>query len=86
MDFNQIWLLITKLVNYIFSGGMNGIAALLILIIIGLIYDRIRLIKEIDEKDEKIEQVIGDYYKGTITISEAFNSLKLVLIEMKSKL
>lgn len=77
---------IQLLVTITQSGGPAALIAVLILIIGFLFYERTRLLKEVEKKDEKLEKIIDDYYKGNMTISEAFNSLKLVLYEIKGKL
>lgn len=76
----------SSMVKHIFDGGETGVVAVLILAISFLLYDRKRLISEISDKEDKLEKVTEDYYKGTITISEAFNSLNVILTELKSKL
>ena len=42
--------------------------------------------KIIEKKDEKLEKIVDDYYKGNITLSDALTSLKIVLYEIKAKL
>lgn len=83
MDFGKI---ISSMMSHVFSGGSDSVIAILILGIAGLIYDRLRLVKKISSYEDKVNSLIDDYYKATITISEAFNSLKVVLTELKSKL
>lgn len=78
--------LIQKLLVALLGGGPSAIIAVLLIIIIFLVLERRRLLKEIEKKDDKIDKIIDDYYKGNMTISEAFNSLKMVLFEIKSKL
>lgn len=78
--------IIEKLLLALFNGGPEAIIAVLLIVIILLILERKRLISEITKKDEKIDKIIDDYYKGNMTLSEALNSLKLVLYEIKSKL
>jgi hypothetical protein len=45
-----------------------------------------RLKEDGKKKDEKIDKIIDDYYKGNLTLTEALNSLKLVLFEIKGKI
>ena len=78
--------LIQKLLDTLLSGGPAAIVAILVFMIIALLWERHRLLGEITKKDEKIEKIIDDYYKGNMTLSEALISLKLVLYEIKSKL
>lgn len=76
----QILLAITN------KDGATALIGVLILIVGFLFYERMRLLKEVEKKDEKLQKIIDDYYKGNMTISEAFTSLKLVLYEIKGKL
>ena len=74
---------IQLLVGVTQAGGPAALIGVLVLIIGFLFYERTRLLKEVEKKDEKLEKIIDDYYKGNMTISEAFTSLKLVLYEIK---
>lgn len=56
------------------------------MIIAMLLLDRHRLVKDNSRKDEKIERIVDDYYKGNLTLTEALNSLKTVLYEIRLKL
>ena len=78
--------IIEKLLEALLGGGPMAIIAVLMIVIGALVMERKRLLKEIEKKDDKIDKIIDDYYKGNMTISEAFNSLKLVLFEIKGKL
>ena len=60
--------------------------AVLSLVIGMLILDRKRLTNEISKKDERLNKIVDEYYKGNITLAEALNSLKLVLYEIKLKI
>jgi hypothetical protein len=74
------------LITVVTDGGPGGIVALLLVFIGILIWDRHRLVQEIEKKDTKLEKIIDDYYKGHLTITEALNGLKIVLAEIKGKL
>lgn len=78
--------IIEQLLLALVSGGPNAIIAVLVLAIIMLVLERRRLLKKLDKNEEKIDKIIDDYYKGNMTLSEALNSLKLVLYEIKGKL
>jgi len=78
--------LLTKIVDIIINGGQHAIDFILFAIILILIHERNRLIKEINKKEEKIDKIIEDYYEGNLTLSEALNSLKLVLYEIKGRI
>ena len=56
------------------------------LIIWHLLTERKKLVEENKKKDEKIDKIIEDYYKGNLTLTEALNSLKLVLYEIKARI
>lgn len=74
------------LLSAMFSGGPAAIIAIL-LVAVGVLYlERRRLLEEIRRKDDKIDKIIDDYYKGNMTLSEALNSLKNVLYEIKGSL
>ena len=76
---------IEKLLGIIVAGGPQSIIAILLSFIGLLLYERRRLIAEIAKKDDKIDKIVDDYYKGNLTLSEALNSLKFVLYEIKSR-
>lgn len=75
-----------KLFLMVITGGESAIIAFLIIAVVGLLVERRRLLKKLDKNEEKIDKIIDDYYKGNMTLSEALNSLKLVLYEIKGKL
>lgn len=77
--------IVTNLVAILVSGGPQAIIAVLILVIVMLIFDRKRMNAEMSKKDDKLDKIIDDYYKGNTTLSEALNSLKMVLYEIKAK-
>ena len=55
-------------------------------IIMFLLNERKALQAENKKKEEKIDKIVDDYYRGNLTLTEALNSLKLVLFEIKGKL
>lgn len=73
-------------VNILTANGSVATVSLLILFIVFMIWDRMRLIRDIDKKDQRIEKIVDDYHKGNITLIEALNSLRIVLAEIKGKL
>ncbi len=77
---------IVTLISDILGGGPHAIIIILILFIIGLLYDRTRILKELHNKDEKISNIVDSYYKGNISLTEALNNLKNVLYEIRGKL
>lgn len=76
----------TKIIEMIAKGEAGALTALLLAMIAALSWYCFRLMKQLEAKDEKIYKIIDDYSKNNITITEALNSLKLVLIEIKAKL
>lgn len=78
--------IIEPLVVALLTGGPSAVVAVLLLVIIGLYLERRRLLADLNKKEEKIDKIIDDYYKGNMTLSEALNSLKMVLYEIKGKL
>lgn len=78
--------IIQSLIQMIAKGDAGALTALLLGIIVFLGWYCFRLTKQLEKKDEKIYKIIDDYSKNNITITEALNGLKMVLIEIKSKL
>lgn len=74
------------LVSALFSGGPSAIIAIMLIAVGALYWERRRLLAEIQKKDDKIDKIIDDYYQGNMTLSEALNSLKNVLYEIKGKI
>ncbi len=77
--------ILALVVGQLLHGGPETIAIMALLIVL-LLWDRRRLTNEIAKKDERLNKIVDDYYKGNITLAEALNSLKLVLYEIKIKL
>jgi hypothetical protein len=75
-----------SLVEMLAKGDGGALTALLLGIIGILGWYVWRLTKQLEKKDEKIYKIIDDYSKNNITITEAMNGLKMVLIEIKAKL
>jgi predicted HTH domain antitoxin len=77
--------ILSLIMNQILHGGPQMIAVLSLIIGI-LIFDRKRLTSEISKKDERLSKIVEEYYKGNISLTEALNSLKLVLHEIRISL
>lgn len=75
-----------SLIEMIAKGEAGAMVAVLLAIIVGLGWYCVKLMKQLEKKDEKIYKIIEDYSKNNITITEAMNGLKMVLIEIKAKL
>lgn len=78
--------ILQALLTALLAGGPGAIIAILVGIIAFLLWDRKKLVETIDKKEEKIEKIIDDYYQGNLTLTEALNGLKMVLIEIKGQL
>lgn len=78
--------LINTILTILADGGATAIICILFLIVAFLFWDRLRLLKDLDKKDEKMEKIIEDYYRGNITLTEALNELRIILAEIKGKL
>ena len=74
-----------KVVDAVLGGG-PGTVGVLLLIIGFLVWDRLRLIKEIARYQTRLDKIVDDYHKGNLTLAEAMNSLRLVLFEIKAKI
>lgn len=83
MDIGDI---LGKVFDYIVSGGFKGIIALLVCFIALLIWDRKHLQENLEKKEEKIEEILDNYYRSNITLGDALNGLKILLAEIKAKL
>lgn len=75
-----------KLISSLLGGGPNAIVAIMLIAIVALVIERKRLLADIKTKEERIEKIVEDYYKGNMTLTEALNSLRMVLYEIKSKI
>jgi hypothetical protein len=75
-----------SVISMIAKGEAGAITAILLGIIGFLGWYCFRQMKQLEKKDEKIYKIIDDYSKNNITITEAMNGLKMVLIEIKAKL
>ena len=78
--------IIQSVVKMIVSGDKSSLILVLLGIVAALGWYCFRLMKQLEKKDEKIYKIIDDYSKNNITITEALNGLKTVLIEIKAKL
>jgi hypothetical protein len=76
---------IDQLLQIILTGGAESLIPLLLLAIILLIYERMRLVKKVDEQSRRIDRMVEDYYRSHISLTEALTSLRIVLYEIKSK-
>jgi hypothetical protein len=79
---------IGSILNLLTSGkqGVEVLPVIMGLIIWHLLEERKKLLEDNKKKDERIDKIIDDYHKGNLTLTEALNSLKLVLYEIKGKI
>ncbi len=85
--------LIVAMIGGLVAGGPQAIIIGLVLFILLLVFDRKRMLRDLDKKDEliakkddKIDKIIEDYYKGNMTLADALNQLRLVLYDIKSRI
>jgi ABC-type antimicrobial peptide transport system permease subunit len=78
--------MITAVIQLIAKGDSAALIGVLLVLIIGMGWLIYRLVKQNEKKDEKIYKIIDDYAKNNITMAEAMNSIKVVLVEIKAKL
>lgn len=83
----------SALINSILSGGSSAIIALLLIILVGAFFVIKYLLAQVKDRDEKITKaderylrLIQDYYTSNSTVTDALNGVKMVLIEIRSKL
>ena len=77
--------ILSIILDQIIHGGPQMIS-LLALIVGLLLFDRRRLTNEMAKKDDRLNKIVDEYYKGNISLAEALNSVKLVLYEIRLKL
>ena len=77
---------VQNLIATLLTGGPAGVIALLMLVVAGLLWDRRRVFSDNAKKDQKIDVLIENYYKSSISVGEAIGSIKIVLAEISAKL
>jgi hypothetical protein len=77
---------IQNLIATLLSGGPAGVIALLMLVIAGLLWDRRRVFTDNAKKDQKLDVMIENYHKSSISVGDALSSIKIVLAEISVKL
>jgi len=68
------------------GNGAQALPIIMGLIIWHLLEERKKLIADNQKKDERIDKIVDDYHKGNLTLTEALNSLKLVLFEIRGSI
>jgi hypothetical protein len=77
---------VQNLIVTLLAGGPPGVMALLMLVVAGLLWDRRRVFSDNEKKDQKLDVMIENYHKNSISVGEALNSIKIVLAEISTKL
>ncbi len=78
--------IVNTLLAVLRNEGSEATIALLLLVVGMALYDRHRIIKKLEKREEKIDQLLDDYYKGTKTLNETITSFKYMLIEIKARM
>lgn len=80
--------LVEYLIKTIQGGGTTAeILCIVFLAMVAYLWHENRSLKsQIAAKEEKIDKIMNDYQQGNLTLTEALNSLKLVLYEIKGKI
>jgi len=79
--------IIGSILSVLTSGnGTQALPIIMGLIIWHLLEENKRLKADNQKKDERIDKIVEDYHRGNLTLTEALNSLKLVLFEIKGKI
>jgi hypothetical protein len=89
--------IIKVLVSLVSGGGTTAVVGLLIVMIGWLVYDRIQILKDLSKslqqtldakEDEKkiILEIVEKYHTGNMTMAQAINEIKLVLVAIQSRI
>lgn len=76
--------------EFLSAGSVGGVFAMFSVIIIGLVWDRIRIVKKNDQNQitllenkekelESIKQIIDKYHEGNLNLSRTLSEIKIVL-------
>jgi hypothetical protein len=77
---------ITQIISVLAAGGPPAVICVLVLVILALWLDRRRLIADLEKKEGRIDKIVDDFYRGNLTLSEALNSLRNTLNELRNRL
>lgn len=81
---------VIKFSEFLSAGGLGATFSMFLVIIVGLLWDRVRIIKKNDanqvtmleqkEKElESIKQIIDKYHEGNLNLSRTLSEIKIVL-------
>ena len=81
------------LITSVLSGGSTAVIALLLFVIIGTVFAIRYLLNELkssrddlSKANDRYLKLLETYHDSNATVTEALNGVKMVLIEIKSKL
>jgi hypothetical protein len=86
---------ILETAHFLSSGSISAVVGILIFIIIGLIWERIRLVKKLDKVTEKVIQakmdeiesirkIVDLYHQGNLNLVQTLAEIKGVLTHIQS--
>lgn len=86
---------ILETAHFLSSGSISAVIGILIFIIIGLIWERIRLVKKLDKVTEKVIQakmdeiesirkIVDLYHQGNLNLVQTLAEIKGVLTHIQS--
>lgn len=86
---------VTNAAHFLSSGSISAVIGLLIFVILGLLWERLRILKQLDDVTEKILQfkkeeldsvrgLIEMYHQGNIGLVQTLTEIKSVLANINS--
>lgn len=89
-----MWEFISKLIDYMATGGAVSIIAILVVLLAFLLWDRYHMVKALDDTTKKvydakdseiksIKEIIDTYHKGNIDLIQALTEIKIVLVTLQ---
>ena len=78
--------LLNQILTLIVGGGQGAVIAILIMITIFLLWERGRLLHRLSDRENKLDELMKDYYESNLSITKTIDSIKMVLIEIKAKI
>lgn len=87
---------VNNMMGFLFQEGHTPVIALLLLIIVALIYERLSMAKSLTsttqkmidakiEESERICAILDRYHQGNLNLVEALNEIKIVLITLQGR-
>ncbi|HET8688284.1 MAG TPA: hypothetical protein VFM18_16870 [Methanosarcina sp.] len=89
--------IVKSIVALLANGGSTAVIGILLLVVVGLVWDRLRMAKELakslqqtlDAKESEkkiILEIVEKYHLGNMTMAQAINEIKLVLTAIQSRI